>query len=66
MGINFNLIFCFKVILETLPNGHKIDTIEFSEYGGDTSKLYVNLYPWHIRGISMVPHDANSPQNSET
>lgn len=46
-GINANLIFRFKVILEAISSGHRIDIDKFSEYAMDTAKLYVELYSWH-------------------
>ncbi|CAG9760348.1 unnamed protein product [Ceutorhynchus assimilis] len=45
-GIDFELINRFKIILEVLSSGFKIDVEKFSMYTMDTAKLYVNLYPW--------------------
>lgn len=46
-GIDFNLIFRFKVILQVISSGHKVNVQKFSEYCMDTAKLYVQIYPWH-------------------
>lgn len=46
-GIDPNLIYRLKVILETISSGHKICVQKFSEYTMETAKLYVQLYPWH-------------------
>lgn len=46
-GINYNLIYRLKVILETLSSGHKIDTKKYDEYALNTAKLYIELYGWH-------------------
>ena len=46
-GIDPNLIYRLKVILETISSGHKICVQKFSEYTVETAKLYVQLYPWH-------------------
>lgn len=45
-GVDSKLIYRFKVILETISSGHKIDTDKFSEFAMNTAKLYVQLYPW--------------------
>lgn len=46
-GIDSNLIYRFKVILETISSGHKINVDIFLEYAMETAELYVKLYPWH-------------------
>ncbi|CAH2102438.1 unnamed protein product [Euphydryas editha] len=46
-GINFELIYRFKVILETISSGHKIDAEKYDKYAYDTAKLYVEQYGWH-------------------
>lgn len=46
-GVNIQLIYRLKIILETLSSGYKIDTKKFTNYAMDTAKLYVELYSWH-------------------
>lgn len=47
IGINYDLIYRLKVILETISSGHKIDSQKFDQYANDTAKLYTDLYGWH-------------------
>lgn len=47
LGVDQDLIYHFKVILETISCGYKINTQKFSEYAMETAKLYVQLYNWH-------------------
>jgi hypothetical protein len=46
-GIDVNLIYRFKVILEVISRGHKINTEKYSKYTTDTANMYVRLYLWH-------------------
>ncbi|KAJ4443298.1 hypothetical protein ANN_04966 [Periplaneta americana] len=46
-GMNVELIYRFRVILEVISTGHKVDTLKFAAYAMDTAKLYVQLYSWH-------------------
>lgn len=46
-GINYELIYRLKVILETISSGHIIDSQKYDCYAKDTAKLYVSLYGWH-------------------
>jgi hypothetical protein len=46
-GVDVNLIYRFKVILEFIPSGNKINTEKYSKYATDTAEMYVRLYPWH-------------------
>lgn len=46
-GIDFNLIYRLKIILEVISSGHKVHLHKFADYCFDTAKVYVNLYPWH-------------------
>ncbi|XP_069685850.1 uncharacterized protein [Periplaneta americana] len=46
-GMNVELIYRFRVILEVISSGHKVDTLKFAAYTMDTAKLYVQLYSWH-------------------
>ena len=46
-GIDVNLIYRFKVILEVISSGHKINIEKYSKYATDTAEMYVQLYPWH-------------------
>jgi hypothetical protein len=46
-GIDVNLIYRFKVILEVVSSGHKINAEKYSIYATDTADKYVRLYPWH-------------------
>lgn len=43
-GIDYTLIYRFKVILETISSGHIIDAKKFETYAFDTATLYVQLY----------------------
>lgn len=45
--LDIYLIYRFKVILETLSRGHKINTSVFSSYAKETVEMYVNLYSWY-------------------
>jgi hypothetical protein len=45
--IDINLIYRFKVILEVISSGHKLNTEKYSKYATDTAEMYVRLYPWH-------------------
>lgn len=47
LGLDVNLIFRFKIILETISSGFQIDVSKFEKYAEDTAELYVNLYGWH-------------------
>lgn len=46
-GVDFNLIYRLKIILEVISSGHKVDLKKFADYGFETAKLYIALYPWH-------------------
>ncbi|XP_075979633.1 uncharacterized protein LOC142978911 [Anticarsia gemmatalis] len=46
-GIDVNLMFRFKIILEALSSGHKINVEAFENYARETEELYVQLYEWH-------------------
>lgn len=46
-GINYELIYRLKVILETISSGHRIDTKKYDKYAEETAKLYIELYGWH-------------------
>lgn len=46
-GINIDLIYRLKIILEVISSGHSIDTQKFSAYTRETAELYVQLYPWY-------------------
>lgn len=46
-GIHVDLIYQFKVILETISSGHKIDVNKFTEFTKKTAELYIKLYSWH-------------------
>lgn len=43
-GINKDLIFQLKVILETIISGFEINIAKFEEFALETAKLYVSLY----------------------
>ncbi|GBO43412.1 hypothetical protein AVEN_265601-1 [Araneus ventricosus] len=51
--IDQNLIYRFKVILETTSSGHKINLQKFKEYTEETAELYVQLYPWYPMSPTM-------------
>lgn len=46
-GVDFDLIYRIKIILEVISSGHKVNLQKFADYGLATAKLYVSLYPWH-------------------
>lgn len=46
-GVDLELIYRFKVILEVISSGHKIHVEKFATYALETARLYVDLYPWH-------------------
>ena len=46
-GVNYDLIYRLKVILETISSGHMIDTEKYDQYALETARLYIELYPWH-------------------
>ena len=46
-GIDVNLIYRFKVILEVISSGHKINTGKYSKYATDTAEIMSD----YIRGI---------------
>ena len=46
-GVDVNLLYRFKVILEVISSGHKINTEKYFKYATDTVEMYVRLYPWH-------------------
>ena len=45
--IDVNLIYRFKVILEVISSGHKINIEKYSKFDTDTAEMYVQLYPCH-------------------
>jgi hypothetical protein len=52
-GIDVNLIYRLKVILEVISSVHKINTEKYSKYATDTAEMYVRLYPWHPMAPTM-------------
>lgn len=46
-GINYDLIYRLKVILEVISSGYKTNIEKFENYTTETARLYVDLYPWH-------------------
>ena len=46
-GVDFNLIYKLKIILEVISSGHKVNLKRFADYCLETAKHYVPLYPWH-------------------
>lgn len=66
-GVDFNLIYRLKVILETISSGHKIDVKKYDDYAFETAQLYVNLYPWRPMTPTMhkvLIHDAVIIENA--
>lgn len=66
-GVDFNLIYRVKVILETISSGHKIDTKKYDAYALETAKLYVDKYGWHPMTPTMhkiLIHGATIIENS--
>lgn len=65
-GIDVYIIKRFKIILEAISSGHRINVEKFEEYTTDTAKLYVQLYGWHpmsptlhkilIHGATVISH----------
>lgn len=52
-GIDMNLIYRIKVILDILSSGYKINLNMFSVYTKKISKLYVQHYSWHLMTRTM-------------
>ena len=46
-GVDFNLIYRLKIILEVISSGHKVNLKMFENYCLETARHYVALYPWH-------------------
>lgn len=46
-GIDYELIYRLKVILETISSGYEINLEKYEKYAEETACLYVKLYPWH-------------------
>lgn len=46
-GIDVQLINKFKVILQVMASGYKINIDKFRAHCRETAQLYVNLYPWY-------------------
>ncbi|KAK9688610.1 hypothetical protein QE152_g35188 [Popillia japonica] len=66
-GINYELIYRLKVILETISSGHKIDSQKYDCYAKETAKLYVSLYGWHPMTPTMhkiLTHGATIIENA--
>lgn len=52
-GIDYNLIFRLKIILEVISSGYKVNLKKFADYCWDTAKVYVSLYDWHPMSPTM-------------
>lgn len=50
-GISFQLIYRFKVILETISSGHEIDIVKYDEYAYDTAVI--------CRAVWVAPNDSH-------
>lgn len=59
-GVDYNLIYRLKVILEVISSGHKADLHKFSSYCFETAKLQICEF------ISMVSDDTNNAQNTDS
>ncbi|GBP70310.1 hypothetical protein EVAR_52329_1 [Eumeta japonica] len=46
-GIDYELIYRLRVILETISSGYEINLEKYEKYAEETACLYVKLYPWH-------------------
>lgn len=65
-GVDMQLIYRFKVILEAISSGFKIDIGKFSAYTLETARMYVDLYPWYpmsptvhkilVHGPTVIEH----------
>lgn len=53
-GVDLNLIFRFKIILEVLACNEEIDSRKFGDYAKETAKIYTAKYPW--RKMSPTVH----------
>lgn len=53
-GVDLNLIFRFKIILEVLACNEEIDSRKFGDYAKETAKIYTTNYPW--RNMSATVH----------
>lgn len=45
-GINLELITRFGNILSCIASGYKINTNAFENYGIETARIFIKLYPW--------------------
>lgn len=52
-GIDYNLIFRLKIILEVISSGYTVDLKKFADYCWDTAKVYISLYDWHPMSPTM-------------
>lgn len=46
-GVDCDLIYRLKIILEVISSGHKANLQKFANYCLETAKLYISLYHWH-------------------
>ena len=52
-GVDVNLIYRFKVTLEVISSGQKINTEKYSKYATDIAEMYARLYLWHSMTQAM-------------
>lgn len=52
-GLNECLIKRFHVILQVISSDHEINYNKFQEYGVETAKKFIELYPWYYIPISV-------------
>lgn len=53
-GVDHNLIFKFKIILQVLNCNRDINAVKFGQYANETAQLYNKLYIW--RNMSPTVH----------
>lgn len=52
-GIKEELIDRFRIILQIITCGHKINSEKFKNYTWDTAKLFVETYPWYYMPVTV-------------
>ena len=52
-GLDVNLIKNFSILLRTLSSGFGINLIEFKKLCFKTKTLYLNLYPWYYKPVTV-------------
>jgi len=53
LQVNYNLMYPFHVILQTVSSGYDINVEKFKEYCVETANLFCSLYPWYPMPTSV-------------